>query len=478
MCSAPAPTGCLMLLASCPTYQAWAAVQTACYLDRGLSCDKLRTSQVCLEGEKIMRRTVALVACLSFAWPAVGQDGNLEAELDAIRAQLEEVEEGAQKYDAGLILGLLAARREALLVAQTLVENRIAAEAGEATLDIAVSAVEPDVARAAQILGEMATVQQRIEEAEREAAGAGGLIQALVLSRLETERLSLAQLQMGYLQAKYGIAFPVIQTSAAPNPTISDSAGDDTVDATSNPGAKMVAWADERFPSIDYSLAPFQRASENGEGISGWWTVERTRAAVDDSPQVTAINHSAFSPSIYGDQTALIVRCSEGETAFILIQDDYLINDFRSNVFEVTLRIDEAPPTRARWNTLTNNKGAGLFGTSAEPFIRSIYDAKQLFIRIEERNGQKHDAVFDLAGAQDAFEAVAGACGWTTLSLSADDYRAIQTALNAGGYDVGNPDGQWGPASKKAMREYQASVGLEQTGAPDRPTLRKLGLSD
>jgi len=59
--------------------------------------------------------------------------------------------------------------------------------------------------------------------------------------------------------------------------------------------------------------------------------------------------------------------------------------------------------------------------------------AERLFLRLVESNCQQHEAKFDLAGSQDAFEAVAAACGWTTLSLSlslsmslsTDDYRAI-----------------------------------------------------
>lgn len=47
---------------------------------------------------------------------------------------------------------------------------------------------------------------------------------------------------------------------------------------------------------------------------------------------------------------------------------------------------------------------------------------------------------------------------------------------SAGGFDVGTPDGQWGPASQRAMRAYQASVGLPETGAPDRATLESLGV--
>ncbi len=410
---------------------------------------------------------------LAAALPAFAQDTSLSTELADIEQQLTEIDAQAARYDGGLILTLIEARREALLLARTLIENRINAEAGGATVEVTVQAVQPDEARAAQILGEMAAAQQRIEEAEREAATGGGLIQALALSRAETERLTLAQLQMGYLQAKYGIAFPVMvaQPSAA-----APAAAPAADPATPEGAAQTVAWADARFPAIDYTLAPFEQANRDGHRISGWWTIESSRAAVDDSPQIVALNHSQIQPNNFMGQTALVARCIEGETAFVFVQDDFLMNDYRRNSFEMTLRIDDQPSQQSRWSSLTSNKGAGLFGRDAETFIRSIYDADRLFIRLVESNGQQHDALFELAGAQDAFEEVAAACGWTTLSLSTDDYRAIQTLLNAGGFDVGTPDGQWGPASQRAMRAYQASVGLPETGAPDRATLERLGV--
>lgn len=412
---------------------------------------------------------------LAAAIPAFAQDASLSTELADIERQLTEIEAQAARYEGGLILTLLDARREALLLARTLVENRINAEAGAATVEVTVPAVQPDEARAAQILGEMAAVQQRIEEAEREAASGGGLIQALALSRAETEKLTLAQLQMGYLQAKYGIAFPVM----VPQPATSVPAAAPAAETATPPegAAQTVAWADSRFPAIDYTLAPFEQANRDGHRISGWWTIESSRAAVDDSPQIIALNHSQFQANNFMGQTALVARCIEGETALVFVQDDFLMNDYQRNSFEMTLRIDDQPSQQARWNSLTSNKGAGLFGRDAETFIRSIYDAERLFLRLVESNGQQHDAQFDLAGSQDAIEAVAGACGWTTLSLSTDDYRAIQTLLNAGGFDVGTPDGQWGPASQTAMRAYQVSVGLPETGAPDRATLEKLGVN-
>lgn len=419
-------------------------------------------------------RSIAFATALFAATPTFAQDASFAQELANIESQMVEIEVQAARYDSGLILTLIDARREALLLARTLIENRISAEAGAAVVEVTVPAVQPNEALAEQILGEMAAVQKRIEEAEREAETAGGLIQALTLSRAETERLTLAQLQMGYLQAKYGIAFPVMMPQSTE--TVPASAPTSEIEKPSE-SATTVAWADSRFTLIDYTLAPFEQANRDGHQISGWWTIETSRAAVDDSPQVVALNHSQFRPNNFMGQIALVARCNEGETAFIFVQDDFLMNDFRRNSFDMTLRIDDQPSQQSRWSSLTSNKGAGLFGREAEAFIRSIYDSERLFIRLVESNGQQHDALFELAGAQDAFEAVAGACGWTTLSLSADDYRAIQTLLNAGGFDTGTPDGQWGPASQKAMRAYQASVGLPETGAPDRATMVRLGVS-
>lgn len=418
-------------------------------------------------------RPLLLSAFMVTSLPALAQEGNLALELTEIERQIAEVEAEASRYDGGLIVGLIDARKEALLLARTLIQNRMLAEAGKATIEVVVPAIQPDPTRAEQILGEMATAQARIEEAEKEAANAGGLIQALALSRVETEKLTLAQLQMGYLQARYGIAFPIAQVQP---PEASDRSPDaaDPVDVPVETG-QGVAWADPRFPEIDYTLPPFEQAYKEGQRISGWWTIQTERAVVDDSPKITAVNYSAYEPKNFMGLTALIARCMEGETALIFVQDDFLMNDFRRNSFEMTIRIDDQPAQKARWNSLTSNKGAGLFGRDAESFIRNIYDADQLFLRLVESNGQRHDAVFDLSGGQDAFEEVAAACGWTTLSLSTDDYRAIQTLLNAGGFDAGTPDGQWGPASQRAMRAYQASVGLPETGAPDRATLQSLG---
>lgn len=411
-----------------------------------------------------------------FAFPALAQSTDaLNAEITVINQQITEVDSVIEQYDGGLIEGLAKMRREALQLSLTVLQNRLLVAKGSEPTEIVIPVTQPDEAQATKILGDMVDAQRRIEEAELEATQAGGLIKALALSRVETEKLTLAQLQMAYFQAKYGIAFPAVSnvqsTSAPPNTSPATEPSADVINVTD-----ALPWADPRFPQVDYSLAPFEQAHRDGENISGWWTIETERAAVDDSPQITAINYSSYQPNSYSGITALLARCTEGETALIFLQDDYLITDYRRNTFDITYRLDDAPAQQTRWSSLTSSKGAGLFGQEAERFIRQIYDTEQMFIRLVEKNGQKHDATFDLSGGQDAYEDISAACGWTTLTLSANDYQAIQTLLNAGGFDAGTPDGQWGPGSKRAMKAFQASVGLPETGAPDRDTLIKLGV--
>ena len=419
-----------------------------------------------------------LLLCCMLATPGLAQDSDLDSELSRIETSLAEVDATLAKYSGGLIHGLAAARREALLLARQLIENQQRAERGDTPLDVTIPATKPDPELAAQILEDMVAAQQRIDLALSDASETTGLVQAVARSRVETERLSLAQLQMAYLQAKYGIAIPVADMPPATTPEVTPQTGTaqtaqtDTAQ-TAEPGT--VAWADARYPDVDYTLAPFELANRDGGRISGWWTIEASRAPIDDSLQITAINYSAYDARELSGFTALVARCIEGESALIFVQSDYLVPDLQRNSFAMTLRIDDQAARADRWSALTTNKGAGLFGAPAQDMMRALYDSERVFLRLTEKNGRHHDALFQLAGQREAFDAVAGACGWTTLSLSGDDRRAIQKLLNAGGFEAGAADGQWGPGSRRAMAAFQASEGLPETGLPDRATLQKLG---
>lgn len=418
---------------------------------------------------------LSVIAALAVSSPVSAQNADrLATELAGIEVQIADADAVIARYTGGLVLSLAQARREALLLLRTVVEARIEAEASGIRSELTIPAVAPDPQRAERLLGELATVQNRIEEAVRDAAGAGGLVQAMALSRLETERLTLAQLQMAWLQAEYGIAFPqFIEPPASARPPASqpETAGPNLDDG-------VVAWADPNHPDIDYSIAPFELAHSQGHRISGWWVIQTEQAAIDDSPKITALNYSVYDGGSFGRQTSLVARCHEGEAAVIFVQDDFLMTDFRRDTLDVTYRLDSEAAVQTRWSSLTNNLGAGVFRRDAEAFIRAMYDVQSFFIRVTDNSGRRVDGTFDLAGGEEVYEVVAAACGFTTLSLSTDDYRAIQTMLNAGGFDAGTPDGVWGPGSQAAMRRFQATSALPETGAPDRQTLEALGVGN
>jgi hypothetical protein len=204
---------------------------------------------------------------------------------------------------------LAEARREALLLSRALLENRIHAAEGAGVVEVVVPAIEPDEARAAEIRKEIEAAEVRLAQAEEEPSRTtGGLIQGLAVSRVETEKLILAQLRMGYLQAKYGIAFPIEGSPSAPaeeRPPAETAVSTCTTEAAL--GATAPAWADAWHPEIDYNEIVFRIAHENGERLAGWWGIEserRSTTAPRWSQSTTRLMTQATSwatrPSLHG----------------------------------------------------------------------------------------------------------------------------------------------------------------------------------
>jgi lytic murein transglycosylase len=58
--------------------------------------------------------------------------------------------------------------------------------------------------------------------------------------------------------------------------------------------------------------------------------------------------------------------------------------------------------------------------------------------------------------------------------LSRSQVLALQTALNARGFECGTPDGMVGPATQRGVRQYQRSLGLPADGYPTLDLLQRL----
>lgn len=55
-----------------------------------------------------------------------------------------------------------------------------------------------------------------------------------------------------------------------------------------------------------------------------------------------------------------------------------------------------------------------------------------------------------------------------------DQLKQLQTTLNQLGFDVGNPDGIMGPATRKGIRDFQASINLTADGFPNTKVVEAL----
>ncbi|WP_417673823.1 peptidoglycan-binding domain-containing protein [Roseibium sp.] len=428
---------------------------------------------------KISLAAVFVISILSQFLPeiATAQDAlvsvkTLQSDMNRIEDEIERAEAESGKYKGGALAVLSALNLETLRLTRSILEARIAAEQSGAPIEITVPAVKPDPEMAASILADIQRQTEIVDQAKSEAGNSAGLMQALALTRYETERLTLAQLQQAWFRAQYGIAFPM---TGAPQASQAATASPEADQAAENSANSKPEWADADFQNIDYGQEIFRQLAAQSFDIKGWWGIERSRASIDDSPQIYAINVSAYGTG-YSDHPTLKAMCIEHEARVIFDADSFIMGDYNSDTLPVTVRIDKEQAHGMQWSKVTSNKGAGLFGASAEEFMRDLKGKEKIFLRLQGDRGKQVDMNIKLAGVDTVLAEIANACQFSLLDLRKEDYVAIQTLLNAAGFDLGTPDGQWGPASRKAISDYQTSVDLPVTGVPDEATLAKMGV--
>jgi len=414
-------------------------------------------------------RWLVLVALVTAA-PAFAQESDLSADIANITQRIEDAENTIARFDGGVIQTLAQYRLETLKMNRALLENRNLGEQAGITSELVVPSVKPDPERAAAILADIQKQMQVIQTAETEALGSGGLVQAMAMTRVETEKLSLAQLNLAWYQAKYGIAAPQLAATTTPPVSIENN---NNTSPTSNTAP---AWADPTYPDIEYTADLFSNLADQGFKMAGWYGILETRAEIDDSPKVLAINFSAYNPDAFQDKRRLLIQCTEGSPSIVYDVDSYMAYNYRRDTVRVNYRIDDTDAVETEWSKLTTNKGTGVFGASSIDLMLDLMKSKKMFVRTFDNTGKTYDASFDMRGSKTAIEAVAAACGFSTLRLSKDDLKAIQALLNNAGFNAGTPDGAWGAGSKRAMRKFQESKSIGITGAPDEASLKALGI--
>jgi len=301
----------------------------------------------------------------------------LKAELSSLSSQIETVDLTIAKYDGGLIKTLAETRKEALLLSKTLIENRILAAEGNAALAIQVPAVSPNEEKAQQLLGELAQQQKAVSEAAQEAANAGGLIKALALSRVETEKLTLSQLQMAYLQAKYGIAFPNFTTNvnSGENDAKTSAVSDDDGDNGSSDGKDASSDAGERDTASESQWQFVEDFDSFNDKNSSYVFLEATSRVSGDDPR------------------AVVARCdAKGGYDIYVMSNGYI--GARNNRIPVRYRFGENDPTTEKWNESTNGKSAFL-PSSYQDFRTSLATGEDFIFEITDYSGSTSSSEFD-----------------------------------------------------------------------------------
>lgn len=433
------------------------------------------------QGGSMMRSVVSALALMGALWapPALAQTADeLRAELSEVESELAEAEAEAARYGDGLLRLLAQGRHEALLLTQAILEGRIEAAESGAPMTVVVPVLEPDEERAAAILAEMEAAEARVAEAEAEAARySGGLIQGLALSTAQSERLALSQLRMGYLQAKYGIVFPAggafpdlnVAGGAPDDQAAESAAGTSPAPVATEPEPSMgPEWADTSHPEIEYDSLVFANAHHDGQRLAGWWGIKDEQSPLDDSPTIIAINYSAQDERSFASDPLLAARCIEGQTSMVLRVNDFLLDDSDSNTMQVTVRVDDKPARQTRWRTMTDNQGVGIMDADAEALLAELQGAASVFLRLTERDGQQHDALFNLAGSEVAFQAVAEACGPLGATAQDDDGGDAACAGLATQADISEcATGRHQESERMLTTAYQLAIAAQ--GGDDEP---------
>ena len=145
----------------------------------------------------------------------LNSQGRARQKLGALKKELDQVQdevrllEGAE-YPAGSIPQTLA--RAAVLeykTAEALLRQQVAALESGAELTVAARGTVPDPKLAAEVEGEMARLQARLEELRRKAEVLGAEPLLLLQTAIATEELNLAILNRNRLIARHGLSAPL-----------------------------------------------------------------------------------------------------------------------------------------------------------------------------------------------------------------------------------------------------------------------------
>lgn len=332
--------------------------------------------------KQLVTFSLAILAASAISSKAEVSDHS--SEILSIEAELSTIEQTSSQYGEGLITNILEARKETLqLSLDALNFFKLSTKEG-VVREYTIELTKPDPQRAEAILTEILRQRDIISKAEIEAAKGGGLLQALALSRVETEKLTLSQLQLGYFQAQYGL--PIRSETSSSNST--------TVDL-------------EAAPESDQPVERETTAKVDSEPRSTWVFVERADDFTDKDASFVVLEPSSTAGT--DSPSALFARCDgKGDYDIVITANGYIGG--KNNRVKVRYRFGENKPITERWSESTNGKAAFLpsgyndFRTAlktGENFIFEITDYQGSTSRSEYNNSKDENLDYVMNGCKE-----------------------------------------------------------------------------
>ena len=151
--------------------------------------------------------------------------------------------------------------------------------------------------------------------------------------------------------------------------------------------------------------------------IASKWHLETETSAITDTATVFLSVKSTEDVQCrpYGQSSGpltLYARCLENTTALLIVGDCQFASGF-GGYGEVTFRTDKDKANTLNMQESTNSQSIGFWtGGRAIPAIQSLFGKERLTVRVTPFGMSPVEAVFDIAGLEDASKPLREACEW------------------------------------------------------------------